>query len=413
MTEYNSIFEKVRKGSRKLTQISDCLANNILQDLADIAIRETPYLLKANRLDCEQMNQESPMLDRLLLTQDRILSIAAEIRQVVDLPSPLHLQLEQKILSNGLNLEKITVPIGVLGVIYEARPNVTFDVFCLALKSGNGLILKGGSDAMHSNQAILQMIHQALTKNNISTDAFQLLPPDRTATQALLGAVGWVDVIIPRGSQGLIEFVRAHAKVPVIETGAGIVHTFVDATANLIKAKEIIFNAKTRRPSVCNSLDCLIVHAAKLNELSEIIDPLLVSNVEIYADHRAFEQLPTDPLIHLADDSHFGMEFLSLKMSIKTVDHLDEALDHIASYSSKHSECIITESKDNMERFLLEVDAAAVYANASTAFTDGNQFGLGAEIGISTQKLHARGPMGLRELCSYKWVVRGAGQTRN
>lgn len=413
MTEYKSIFEQVRKESRKLSQISDSLANKILQDLADIAIHETPYLLKANKLDCKQMNPENPMLDRLLLTEQRILSIASEIKQVSNLPSPLHLQLEQKTLSNGLNLKKITVPLGVLGVIYEARPNVTFDVFCLALKSGNGLILKGGSDAAHSNQAILQLIHQALAKNNVSVDAFQLLPSDRAATQALLGAVGFVDVIIPRGSQGLIEFVRTHAQVPVIETGAGIVHTYVDATADLVKTQEVIFNAKTRRPSVCNSLDCMIIHASKLKDLTEMIHPLLASNVEIYADKRAFEQLPTDPLIHLADDSHFGTEFLSLKMSIKTVDHLEEALDHIATYSSKHSECIISESEENVERFLLEVDAAAVYANASTAFTDGNQFGLGAEIGISTQKLHARGPMGLRELCSYKWVIRGKGQIRN
>lgn len=413
MTEYKSIFEQVRKGSRKLSQISDSLANKILQDLADIVILETSHLLKSNELDCSQMNPENPMLDRLLLTQERILSIASEIRQVSKLPSPLHLQLEQKILANGLNLEKITVPIGVLGVIYEARPNVTFDVFCLALKSGNGLILKGGTDATHSNQAIIQLIHQALKKNNVPVNAFQLLPPDRAATQAMLEAVGFVDVIIPRGSQGLIEFVRANAKVPVIETGAGIVHTYVDSTADLSKAKEIIFNSKTRRPSVCNSLDCLIVHASKLKNLEEIIQPLLGSKVEIYADKRAFEQLPTDPLIHLADNSHFGTEFLSLKISIKTVDHLEEALDHIAIYSSKHSECIISESEENIERFLLEVDAAAVYANASTAFTDGNQFGLGAEIGISTQKLHARGPMGLRELCSYKWVIRGKGQTRN
>ncbi|OOG76804.1 glutamate-5-semialdehyde dehydrogenase [Algoriphagus sp. A40] len=413
MNEYNNLFEQVQKTSRRLTGISDSLVHLILEDLATLAVRETVFLLKENQKDLERMELSNPMYDRLLLTEARIQGIAAEIRQVGQLPSPLHHILEEKKLENGLVLTKTTVPLGVIGIIYEARPNVTFDVFTLALKSGNGLVLKGGSDADFSNRAILSLIHKVLEKHGLPTAAFQLLPPDRAATKALLEAVGFVDVIIPRGSQGLINFVRENAKVPVIETGAGIVHIYVDESANISKAKKIIHNAKTRRPSVCNSLDCLIIHEELLDELGELVLPLMLDNVKIYADDKAFAHLQRHELIQKADESHFGTEFLSLKMAIKTVKNLDEALDHISTYSSKHSEAIISETPENIERFLLEVDAAAVYANASTAFTDGNQFGLGAEIGISTQKLHARGPMALRELTSYKWVVRGNGQVRS
>lgn len=412
MNEFSTLFEQVQKSSRRLTGISDSLVNSVLEDLATFAERETLFLLMENKKDLERMEITNPMYDRLLLTEARIKGIAAEIRQVVELPSPLHHVLEEKKLENGLQLRKMTVPLGVIGIIYEARPNVTFDVFTLALKSGNGLVLKGGSDADFSNRAILSLIHRALEKQGLPVSAFQLLPPDRAATNALLEAVGFVDVIIPRGSQGLINFVRENAKVPVIETGAGIVHTFVDESADLAKAKKIIHNAKTRRPSVCNSLDCLIIHEELLDELGELVHPLMLDNVKIFADDKAFAHLQRHELIQKADESHFGTEFLSLNMSIKTVKNLDEALDHIAAYSSKHSEAIISETPEHIERFLLEVDAAAVYANASTAFTDGNQFGLGAEIGISTQKLHARGPMALRELTSYKWVVRGNGQIR-
>jgi glutamate-5-semialdehyde dehydrogenase len=321
--------------------------------------------------------------------------------------------MENKTLENGLQLRKVTVPLGVIGIIYEARPNVTFDVFTLALKSGNGLVLKGGSDADFSNRAIMSLIHQVLEKHGLPVAAVQLLPPDRAATKALLEAVGFVDVIIPRGSQGLINFVRENAKVPVIETGAGIVHTYLDESANLAQAQDIIHNSKTRRPSVCNSLDCLIIHEHQLEKLESLIQPLLKSGVQIFADDRAFAQLQGHELIQKANESHFGTEFLSLRMSIKTVKNLDEALDHIATYSSKHSEAILSENQENINRFLMEVDAAAVYANASTAFTDGNQFGLGAEIGISTQKLHARGPMALKELTSYKWIINGNGQIRS
>ena len=413
MSEFDSIFQKVQQGSRKLNRVSEESVQAILSDLAQLAIEKIDFLLEANRRDLERMDPQNPMYDRLLLNESRIKSIANEMLQVKNLPSPLGILLEKKTLENGLELSKVTVPLGVIGIIYEARPNVTFDVFTLALKSGNGLVLKGGSDADFSNRAILSLIHQVLEKHGVPTEAFQLLPPDRAATKALLEAVGYVDVIIPRGSQSLIDFVRQNAKVPVIETGAGIVHTYVDETADLEKAKAILHNAKTRRPSVCNSLDCLIIHESRLGELSELIQPMLESGVAVFADEKAFAKLPSSPQIHTALPEHFGTEFLSLKLSIKTVQNLDEALDHIAIYSSKHSEAILSENPEAIERFLNEVDAAAVYANASTGFTDGNQFGLGAEIGISTQKLHARGPMALRELTSYKWIVRGSGQVRD
>lgn len=412
MTEYQHIFEGVKKGARKLTGLSDEKINQVLHNLAILAVENTYFLLEENQKDLDRMEQNNPMYDRLLLTEERIQNIVGEIIQVSALQSPLHHVLESKTLENGLSLEKTTVPLGVIGIIYEARPNVTFDVFTLALKSGNGLVLKGGSDADYSNRAIMSLIHQVLVNNDLPTSAFQLLPADRSATKALLEAIGFVDVIIPRGSQGLINFVRENAKVPVIETGAGIVHTYVDESADLEKAKKIVFNAKTRRPSVCNSLDCLIINEIHLQVLNDLIQPMLESKVQIYADEKAFAALNTNELISRADESHFGTEFLGLKLAIKTVANLDEALDHIAAYSSKHSEAIISENQENIDRFLLEVDAAAVYANASTAFTDGAQFGLGAEIGISTQKLHARGPMALKELCSYKWIVRGNGQVR-
>ncbi|KPQ19723.1 MAG: glutamate-5-semialdehyde dehydrogenase ProA [Algoriphagus marincola HL-49] len=413
MTDYTDIFQSVKNKSRKLIAISEEQIQKVLTDLAEVAVKKADFILAENKKDLERMDQDNPMYDRLLLTPARIDGIAEEIRQVSLLLSPLHLKLEEKLLPNGLYLEKVTVPLGVLGIIYEARPNVTFDVFSIALKSGNGLILKGGSDADYSNRAIISVIHEVLEKNGIPTEAFQLLPADRNATKALLEAVDYVDVIIPRGSQGLINFVREHAKVPVIETGAGIVHTYVDETADLDKAKAIIHNAKTRRPSVCNSLDCLIIHQSQLKNLNELIQPLLESGVKIYADEQAFSNLEEQELIQKAMPEHFGTEFLSLQLAIKTVGSLEEAIAHISTFSSKHSEAIVSESQENMRRFLLEVDAAAVYANASTAFTDGAQFGLGAEIGISTQKLHARGPMALRELTSYKWVIRGNGQVRS
>ncbi|MDN3202918.1 glutamate-5-semialdehyde dehydrogenase [Algoriphagus sediminis] len=412
MSKYQFIFEETKKSSKKLLSFSDAIFQKVLNELADLTLEQSEFLVAENRRDLDRMSLDNPMRDRLELNSDRISGICEELRNVAALPSPLNKVLEEKTLENGLVIKKESVPLGVLGIIYESRPNVTFDVFALALKSGNGLLLKGGSDAEFSNIAIMLLIHRVLERNGIPREAFQLLPAEREATKELLEAFGYVDVIIPRGSQNLISFVRDKAKVPVIETGAGIVHTFLDHQADLEKAKAIILNAKTRRPSVCNSLDCLIVHESQLTNLNEILEPLIKNGVQVYADKDSFEALGSHPSISRARVEHFGTEFLSLKLSIKTVKDLDEGLDHIEHFSSKHSEAIISTNEHSINRFLQEVDAAAVYVNASTAFTDGAQFGLGAEIGISTQKLHARGPMALNELTTYKWKVIGEGQIR-
>lgn len=409
-------FKRVQAASRQLSLLSEEKINHILADLAEAAITYIPEILAANASDLTRMDPQDPKYDRLKLTENRINDIAADIRNVAILTGPLGEVMQAKVLPNELDLQKVRVPLGVIGIIYESRPNVTFDVFSLCLKTGNALVLKGGSDAHDSNTAILGIIHEVLRKNDVTTDIVTLLPADRAATQEMLQAVGYIDVIIPRGSQGLINFVRENSKVPVIETGAGIVHTYYDASADLEKGKAIILNAKTRRVSVCNALDCLVMHAHRLNDLPAIGAGLAAKQVRIFADEPSFEALKgsyPDKLLAKAEEEHFGTEFLSLTMSIKTVSNLKEAIDHISLYSSKHSEAIIAEDADTIDFFLRAVDSAAVYANASTAFTDGAQFGLGAEIGISTQKLHARGPMALEELTSYKWVVRGNGQIRD
>ncbi|MCH7409261.1 glutamate-5-semialdehyde dehydrogenase [Belliella sp. DSM 111904] len=412
MNHFQDTFAKLKEASKSLSRIHPDLINAALEHLADNTLASMGDILEANERDLVKMQKSDPKYDRLLLNEDRIRSIVSEILQIKSLPSPLGKSIESRSLDNGLQLNKISVPLGVLGVIYEARPNVTFDVFCIALKSGNGLVLKGSSDAAESNEAIIKVIHRTLAQLELPKEAFTLLPTDRSATKALLEAVDFVDIIIPRGSQNLINYVREHAKVPVIETGAGIVHCYFDESADLAMGKAIIHNAKTRRPSVCNSLDCLIIHQNRLSDLQELVEDLLESGVEIFADQQALEVLEANDQIKAANQTHFGTEFLALKMSIKTVKSIDEALKHIDRYSSKHSESIISNSSQNQELFLHVVDAAAVYVNASTAFTDGNQFGMGAEIGISTQKLHARGPMALPELTSYKWVIRGTGQIR-
>ncbi|SEJ70636.1 glutamate-5-semialdehyde dehydrogenase [Cyclobacterium xiamenense] len=415
MKNLEKTFQDVRAASRQLSLVPEAKINKVLDDLAMAAIKYTPEILDANQDDLDRMDPADPKYDRLKLSEERIENIAEDLINVAKLDSPLGAILAEKTLANGLKLQKVRVPIGVVGIIYESRPNVTFDVFSLCLKTGNALVLKGGSDAHASNTAILEVIHSVLKKNKLSTDSVTLLPADREATKALLQAVGYVDIIIPRGSQGLIEFVRENSKVPVIETGAGIVHTYFDRSADLEKGTAIICNAKTRRVSVCNALDCLLLDKSRLGDLPAIARPLAEKGVTIFADQPAFEALtgfyPED-LLQTADETHFGTEFLSLKMAIKTVDGLEAALAHIAQYSSKHSEAIIAEDEKTIAHFLRAVDAAAVYANASTAFTDGSQFGMGAEIGISTQKLHARGPMALEEMCSYKWLIRGTGQTR-
>jgi glutamate-5-semialdehyde dehydrogenase len=412
--DYTHYFENALIAGRKAAP-SASVINNILLEVAKSAVEQTDYLLQENKKDLERMDSADPKYDRLMLTADRIKDIAKDITSIAGLDSPLGNVLSDKTLPNGLHLSKVRVPLGVVGVIYEARPNVTFDVFALCFKTGNISILKGGSDADYSNRAIVKIIHQVLLANGIDTNMVTLLPVEREATEALLNAVGYVDVLIPRGSQSLINYVRNSSKVPVIETGAGIVHTYFDETGDLEKAIAIIDNAKTRRVSVCNALDCLIINSKRLGDLVHIAGPLAQKEVQLYADKKAFEVLDglyPASLLAEAKPEHFGTEFLSMKMSVKTVDNLEQALSHIAVNSSKHSEAIISEDENNIETFLNRVDAAAVYVNASTAFTDGAQFGLGAEIGISTQKLHARGPMGLEELTSYKWVVKGNGQIR-
>lgn len=411
---YTIYFENALIAGRKLN-LSPEQVNAVLNDVADAAVSQTALLLRENQKDLDRMDPADPKYDRLKLTEGRIKDIANDIRAVARLESPLGQVMTEYDRPNGLHISKVRVPLGVVGVIYEARPNVTFDVFALCFKTGNISVLKGGSDADASNRAILSVIHEVLQQHNIDINTVTLLPVERDATEALLNAVGYIDVLIPRGSQSLINFVRNNAKVPVIETGAGIVHTYFDESADLEKGTQIIFNSKTRRVSVCNALDCLIIHCNRLNDLAAIAKALADKQVELFADEKAYEALKGNypaELLHTAAPEHFGTEFLAYKMAIKTVNSLQEALDHIANYSSRHSEAILSENAQNIETFLNTVDAAAVYANASTAFTDGAQFGLGAEIGISTQKLHARGPMGLEELTSYKWVVKGNGQTR-
>ncbi len=405
----------VQQASREIITLTDEAINSLLLALADSIPAHRDAILEANQKDIERMDPADPMVDRLLLNASRLDAIAADIRNVASLPSPLDAVLEKRVLANGLNLKKVTVPIGVIGIIYEARPNVTFDVFALCLKSGNATVLKGGSDAMFSNIAIVELIHSVLKEHGINPDTIYLLPAEREAAAVMLNAVGYIDMIIPRGSQKLIDFVRNNAKVPVIETGAGIVHTYFDKSGDLDLGKKIIFNAKTRRPSVCNALDTLVIHRDRLRDLPALVEPLQEKQVVLFADEEAFQALQgsyPEALLHHAEPEHFGTEFLSLKMSVKTVSSLEEMLEHIARYSSRHSEAIIATDPETTATFLKRVDAAVVYANTSTAFTDGAQFGLGAEIGISTQKLHARGPMALKELTTYKWIIEGNGQVR-
>ncbi len=408
-------LEKVRNASRFLGKLTEETTAKILLGIALELEKNVDAILEANKRDLAKSDPSNPMYDRLMLTKERVFAIAADTRKVAELPAPYGKILEEKELANGLRLKKVSVPLGVVGIIYEARPNVTVDVVSLCLRSGNAAVLKGGSDAACSNEVLVKIMQNVLKTFGIDENTIQLLPAGREAATALMEAVGYIDVLIPRGSKNLINSVRQNAKVPVIETGAGVVHTYFDKDGDVEKAKKIIFNAKTRRVSVCNALDCLIIHSSRLKDLAEICAPLTEKNVEIFADERAFLSLENKyaaPL-HKAQKTDFGMEFQSLKMAVKTVDSFEEALEHIYKYSSKHSEAIITENEKTAADFLQSVDAACCYHNTSTAFTDGAQFGMGAEIGISTQKLHARGPMGLRELTSYKWVIYGNGQIRN
>ncbi len=408
-------LQKVQKASRKLIQLKDNEINEILNEVGDLALHSEEFILSENKKDLDRMDVDNPKYDRLLLDSDRLKSIVDDLRNVGKLNSPLNQELESKVLENGIELTRITVPLGVVGVIYESRPNVTFDVFALCLKSGNACVLKGSRDAKYSNIAVVSLIKEVLAKRGLE-DVCYLAPAEREALPHILNAVKYIDCAIPRGSQGLIDFVRENAKIPVIETGAGICHTYVDDFADIGKAKAIVTNAKARRVSVCNALDCMVIHESKLKDLSFIMSDLGEKyNMEVYADLPSYANLLgnyPDNLLHKATNESFGTEFLSNKMAIKTVQNVDEALDHVSQYTSKHSEAIVSEDTNTLNYYLKNTDAACVYANASTAFSDGSQFGLGAEIGISTQKLHARGPMGLRELTSYKWIGIGTGQIR-
>ncbi|MCK9154848.1 MAG: glutamate-5-semialdehyde dehydrogenase [Paludibacteraceae bacterium] len=414
--DLTDIFKQVRQASVALSLIDDDKINKVLLALADETEAQMDYILAENAKDLAKMDEANPIYDRLKLTADRIKGIAGDMRNVTKLPSPLGRILADKVLPNGLKVKKISVPFGVIGIIYEARPNVSFDVFSLCFKSGNACILKGGTDAHCSNSAIVKIIHSVLDRFGINQNIVALLPAGREATGEMLNAVDYIDLIIPRGSSNLINFVRHNAKVPVIETGAGICHTYFDETGEKEKGADIIFNGKTRRVSVCNALDCVIINEKRLSDLPFLCERLATKNVIIYADLKAYTFLdghyPVELLKKATDDS-FGTEFLDYKLSIKTVANIDEALAHIAKYSSKHSEAIISKDEANIAKFDKMVDAACIYTNTATVWTDGAQFGLGAEIGISTQKMHARGPMALEEITTYKWIIKGDGQTRN
>ena len=413
--EYDTIFAAARRAGNELALVDAGRLSRTVVKAAALLRENAGKVLAANALDLEAMDADSPMRDRLRLTAERIASIAADMESVAGLPSPQGETIAEWTRPNGMTLRKVRVPFGVVGMICEARPNVTADIFSLSMKTGNACVLKGGGDARHSNEAIAALLHEALRSESIDEHAFTLLPSDHASVGALLNAVGYVDVVIPRGGAGLIRFVRENARVPVIETGAGIVHTYFDRDGDLAKGRAVVCNAKTRRVSVCNALDCLVIHRDRLADLPELCAPLAAARVTVYADTEAFAALgghyPADLLEH-ASEEHFGTEFLDYKLAIRTVASPEEALAHIARYSSRHSEAIVTENKRTAAQFTRAVDAACVYVNVSTAFTDGGQFGFGAEVGISTQKLHARGPMGLPELTTYKYVVTGDGQIR-
>ena len=411
--EVKNILEKAREASRKLNLLSDEKINRVLCRVADAAEAATDIIVKANAEDLARMDKNDPKYDRLLLTPERIAGIASDMRKVAALPSPLGKVLAEWTQPNGMTITKVSVPFGVIGVIYEARPNVTFDVFSLCFKSGSAVIMKGGTDAYSSNSAIAEVIHSVLREEEIDEAMATLFPPSHEATAELLDAVGYVDLIIPRGGRGLINFVRDNSRVPVIETGAGICHTYFHASGDLEKGAAIINNAKTRRVSVCNALDCVLIDRSRLSELAALLAPMADKKVRVYADEDAFSAIAGKyPYAEHATDENWGMEYMDYKMSVKTVEDIDEALAHIARYSSKHSECMVAEDEDAQARFRKEVDAACVYVNVPTSFTDGGQFGFGAEIGISTQKLHARGPMGLPEITTYKYLISGNGQIR-
>lgn len=409
------VLKKTLRAGRSLSSDNPDTIKDLLIMLSDETVRKTGFIITENRKDLALMDESDPKYDRLMLTEERIKGIARDIRNVAGLPSPLGKTLYEYRRPDGMVVTKVTVPFGLVAIIYEARPNVTFDVFSLCIKSGNACILKGGSDAIHSNTAIVWIIKDVLRQAGIDSDVINLLPAGRDETIQLLNARNYVDLIIPRGGQSLIDFVRKNSMVPVIETGAGICHTYFDEFGHRDKGRKIIHNAKTRRVSVCNALDCLVIHEKRVSDLAYLVEPCAASDVIIYADSPSYRNLKgryPDRLLKKAVKESFGTEFLSYKMAVKTVKSIEEAIEHINRYGSKHSEAIITESPVNKKLFINQVDASSVYTNASTSFTDGAEFGLGAEIGISTQKLHARGPMALEALTTSKWIITGNGHIR-
>lgn len=410
------LFETVKEASKNLALLTDSKRNEVLNAVADAIENHKDYILEANKADLDKAGKDYAFYDRLLLTPKRLDDIAADMRHVATLPSPLGRVLKDKTLDNGLHLRRVSVPFGVIGMIFEARPNVTFDVFSLCFKSGNATILKGGKEADETNRAEVELIHNVLKEYGIDPAIIELLPATHEATRELLTAVGYVDLCIPRGSKRLISFVRDTAKVPVIETGAGVVHCYFDETGDIAKGQRIIDNAKTRRCTVCNALDCLLINRHRLADLPELVLPMATKGVKLHADEDAFNALkgkyPDELLLHANGAETWNTEWLSMQMGVRTVDTIDEALHHIDTYGSGHSESIVTEDKAAAKKFENMVDAACVYVNAPTSFTDGAQFGLGAEIGISTQKLGARGPMALEEITTYKWLIEGNGQVR-
>ena len=415
MGRLTETFQRVREASRTLAFCDGRKINEVLFAVADATEAHIGDILEANAQDLARMEAANPKYDRLKLTEDRIRGIAEGIRNVAELPSPIGRVLGESIRPNGMKLKKISVPFGVIGMVYEARPNVTLDVFSLCFKSGNACLLKGGSDADCSNRALIKIIHEVLETHGLNPDLAVLLPADHESTAELLNARSYVDLLIPRGGRGLIDFVRQHATIPVIETGAGVCHAYFDKDGDVEKGAAIIQNAKTRRVSVCNALDCLLVHRDRVKDLPALCAGMIQMNVLIHIDDAAYSSLSSvypDRLLQPATEESYGTEFLDYKMAVKVVDSLEEAVAHIARNGSGHSECIVTEDAASADFFVKAVDAACVYVNVPTSFTDGGEFGLGAEIGISTQKLHARGPMGLEELNTYKWVIEGNGQIR-
>lgn len=409
------LLERTHIASSAVRRLTDTQKKAVLVRLADVLLANKAGIMAANQKDLIRMEDTNPMKDRLLLNEKRIENLAAATREVADLPDPTGQVLMEKTMPNGIKLSKIAVPLGVVGIIYESRPNVTVDVVALCIRSGNAAVLRGGSDAWYSNAYLVSLIHQVLQEQGIDPHVVTLLPTDRELVKEMLTATRYIDIIIPRGSDRLIQFVRQNSLVPTIETGAGVVHTYVESSANLQKARDIVVNARVSRPSVCNSLDSILVDEA----IASVFLPMLTADflkwhVEVFADVAAYDIFEKANYPHLqhATPSDFGKEFLDYKISVKVVSGISEAIEHLRIYSSRHSEAILSENQELINQFLTEVDAAAVYANASTRFTDGGEFGLGAEIGISTQKLHARGPFALEKLVTEKWIGIGNGQVR-